>query len=325
MDTVIKTPTPSTPDVPLGMGPTMVPPLSTSPDGFFIVGSDDRPMDNRIVALAIGIHADIKVGDREFSSSMSVHEALILRHYLDMMGGGCTMRFSGAWPPGLSRYRRLTQDNLKNEVARLSRMIVPRKDAPPLECMAMFFPGTLNERMVKMHKVMEEQYQAWEKLLEKAQARLMQDNVPGIAGLHPERVKSLAANYITEQEIEGIVKMADPAAGQLDAIELREIVYQKTTLAAPPTQEAAKNFDALIAEAGRLADAADPAGERVHAAFQRLKDAGFKDSEASDVAALLERADSADKVADEDIIRAAGGKAKLAAAKLALKGPRPQE
>ena len=324
MDTVIKTPTPSTPDVPLGMGPTMVPPLSTSHDGFFIVGSDDRPMDNRVVALAIGIHADIKVADREFSSSLSVHEALILRHYLDMMGGGCTMRFSGAWPPGLSRYRRLTQDNLKNEVMRLSRMIVPRKDMPPLECMAMFFPGTLNERLLRMHKIMEEQYQAWETLLEKAQRRLEQDNVPGLAGLHLERVKSLAANYITEQEIETVVKMADPSAGQLDAIELREIVYAKTTLAAPP-QEAAKNFDALIAEAGRLADAADPAGERVHAAFQRLKDAGFDDSKASDVAALLERSDSADKVPDDDIIRAAGGKAKLAAAKLALKGPRLQE
>lgn len=320
MDTVIKTPpsTTAAPDVPLGMGPTMAPPLSTSPDGFFVVGSDDRPMDNRIVAMAIGIRADIKVGDREFSSSLSVHEALILRHYLDMMGGGCTMRLSAAWPPGLSRYRHLTQDNLKNEVGRLSRMIVPRKDAPPLECMAIYFPGTLNERMVRLHKIMGEQYQAWEKLLEKAMARLRQDNVPGLDTLHPERVKSLAANYITEQEIESVVRLADPAAGQLDSIELPEIVY--TPAPAAPAPQAAKNFDALIAEANRLADAGDPAADRVHDAFQRLRDAGFKDAEATAVSALLEQQANADKVSDEDIIRAVGGKAKLATARLALKG-----
>lgn len=319
MDTAIKTPSTSPTDVPLGMGPTMVPPLSTARDDFFIVGSDDRPMDNRIVAMAIGIRADIKVGDREFSSSLSVHEALILRHYLDMMGGGCTMRLSAAWPPGLSRYRHLTQDNLKNEVGRLSRMIVPRKDAPPLECMAIYFPGTQNERMVRLHKIMGEQYQAWEKLLEKAMGRLRQDNVPGIDRLHPERVKSLAANYITEQEIESVVRLADPSAGQLDSIELPEVAPIPTVFTAPP-QEATKNFDALIAEANRLADATDPAADRVHDAFQRLRDAGFKDSEATAASALLEQQANADKVPDEDIIRAVGGKAKLATARLALKG-----
>jgi hypothetical protein len=277
---------------------------------FFVIGSDDRPQDNRVIAMSISCRAELDVGERKFSTSLGLHEVMVLKQYLDQMSGGCTIRLNGGWPPGVRRFRTLTQDGLKREVERLAARVVPRKDMPPLECFTTYFPGTATEKLTRLHKIMGEMYAAWEKLMVKARAR-----VPAITGyIHPEVAESMACGYITEQEIEEIYRLADPTGTQLSEVILPEVAYTPA-----PAMEASRNLDKVIAEANALAEA-DTAGDAIHDAFNRLTAAGFSTGMAGSLTALLEQAGSADKVADEAIISAVGGKAKLAAAKLALKG-----
>lgn len=290
-------------------GPSMEPPRLAAANNFFIIGSDDRPHDVRTVAVSISCRVNIKVADREFSTAIPLHEALILRTYYDYMAGGCTLSFNGYWPPGVDRYRRLTQDLLKAEVSRLSARVVPRKDSTPLDCFAMYFPGTMNERLVRMHKVMVEMYEAWEKLVITATSRIPILEKPD----RPELLYSMACNYITEQEIETIIRLADPAGAALSELILPEVKISPASAISPQIQ----NLEDIIAQAHALVDNA-PAS-KTEAAFERLTTAGFDASTAEKVSSLLEKYDSGDKIPEDALVSAAGGKTKAASAKLALR------
>lgn len=292
-----------------GFGPTMTPPTSTGKADFFIIGTDDKPQDDRVVAVSISVRAMFKVGDREFSTTIGLHEALVLQSYLHASSGGCTLTLSGGWVPGIDRYRKLTQTTLKVEVERLCRMQVPRKDAPPLDCFGQFFPGNMTERIKRVHAVMTEQFTAWEALMKTVRTRV----VASSKETRPAVVESLACEYITEQEINAIRDLANPGAGQLAELVLPEVTFG----ASPAVAEASGKLDDIIARAHAIADSST---HPVDAAMERLETAGFDANTSGKVASLLEQFGSADKVPDASIVEAAGSKAKLAAAKQALKG-----
>lgn len=294
-------------------GPSIVPPSMLATSNFFIIGSDDRPNDMRTVAVSVACRVNIKVAEREFSTAVPLHEALVLRTYYDRMAGGCTVTFQGYWPPGIERYRRLTHDLLKAEVSRLSARVVPRKDSTPLDCFGMYFPGTLNERLTRMHKVMGEIYDAWEKLMVIAAKRIPPSDIPE----RPELKYSMACNYITEQEIEAIIRIADPAATELSEIFLPEVKISAAPVISP-LGDAGKDLTAIINAANALADKQTETASE--AAFDRLVSAGFDASVAEKAASLLEKHESFAKIPEDAITGAIGGKGKLHAAKVALKG-----
>jgi hypothetical protein len=283
---------------------------------FYMVGTDDRPLDTRVVAVAIAVRADVKVADRDFSAPVCIHEIPVLQRYLEAMTGSCTLRINGGWPPGLPRFRRLTQDNLRTEVRRLSARVVPLKDRPPLEPFSSFFPGTEDEKVIRLHKVMKEQLEAWTALAEKAIARISPEKLRGIDD--PEIHKSLAADYITEQEVMTVANMADASRR-----ELAEIVLPGVDDVLVRAQALAARVDAgleAIKAAAAVADPTEAVGDLVTDAFSRMKEVGFADAVAVAVSALLEPHGREDMVPDEAIISAGVDKAKLAAARRALKG-----
>ena len=310
------------PQVSLGSGPTMVLPSMIPQPGVeqaYIVGTDDRPTDNRPVAIAINVRVDVKTGDREFSTSVGLHEALVLRGYLEGIGGSCTLRMNGSWPPGLSRHRTLTQSKLNDEMLRLSTKQIPRKDMAPLDCFGQYFPGNASERLVRLHKVMGDQYVAWRRIEAQALVRLQANPPVGLAGMRPGLVASLASEFITEKEVLDVAQMVDPTGQRLETVHLAEV-----SLSPPPLASGAPlgvPLGAALEEIIKTAElATDPVGDRVHEAFARLREAGFSDAVAVAASALLERAESGDKLSDEAIISAIGSKAKLGAARNALRG-----
>lgn len=58
-------------------GTTIAPPSQTLKPGVdpgFMIGTDDKPHDARIVAVSIGVRAEMKVGDRTFSAPVLLQD-----------------------------------------------------------------------------------------------------------------------------------------------------------------------------------------------------------------------------------------------------------
>lgn len=213
--------TPAT-DIPLApqfhtMEPTKVPKDATP---YFIVGTDDRPQDTRIVAVVISVRAEIKMGDRDFSASIPLHEVHILRKYYDLRGGG-TLRVSPGWPPALSRHRQLTQESLKLEAERLARYIVPRLNMPPMQPFADIFGPSPDVQLRRLHEVMRLQIQDWNGLMKSKRAEVLAQKALNMADPRQAMMlDSYAAELINEKSLEEIINRANPEMRGIDGIDL---------------------------------------------------------------------------------------------------------
>lgn len=285
----------------------------------FIIGADDRPADTRTVAIALTLRAEIKVGDREFSSPVHAHEVVVLRHFYEARAGSGQVRVYAAWPPGLNRDKSLTHSDLAAEAKRMrDSFITVRQGGQVVRSFDTFFGTEPTEQLKRLHAVMREQREAWNALYAKALKRIEGDT----ADLHPEMRKSMAYDLITEREVEEILLIADPARRGLNEFVLDEIKEADLTL----TGDAAINqaltpkpsLDEIKANAEKQADdeSSTTLGERV---ADLLGAAGVESTKALAVGTLWDQ--HAGQVSDDDLARVLGSKAKAdQARKIIAKG-----
>lgn len=278
-----------------------------SKDKFYIAGSDDRPTDLRNVAVAVRIRTALKVGDRDFSAPLCLHEVAVMRRFYEMRGGGDIRSVSG-WQPALPRLVPLTHDKLKAECERMARtFVVPRVGSPPVMCFADYFGQSPSEQLVRLHSVMKQQYEGWQALVTRAKGRLLTPNTD------PAITESLIHDLITEKEMDELINLADPSRRGLDDIELGEITL-------PDLNALASDSGSDKVAAAKAAAESDDKPDPLDALMDRLKAAGATERQALETASLLEIAGAVDKISDEDLARIAGGKGRVAAFRKALAG-----
>lgn len=278
-------------------------PPKPEPAPMFIIGADDRPADNRIVARTIALRGDIKAGDREFSSPVLAHEVIALRHHHESRTGSGQIRVSASWPPGLPRERGLTHSDLAAEVKRMRETFLsPRQNGQVIKSFEIYFGAEPTEQLKRLHEVMRLQYAAWSELVDKAVKRIEGDT----SKLHPEVVKSMAYDLITEREVETVLALADPSRAGLKEIELAEVKPADIALAAAAVKQ---DLDAVKAAAEKEVDETElTPGERI---ADKLGASGLDSQRAMAVGALVENAGGEpSKVSDEDLIRVLGSKQK---------------
>ena len=282
-------------------------PLPSGAAKFYMAGSDDRPTDTRIVAVAVRVRADLKIGDRDFSASLCMHEVAVLRRFYEMRAGGA-IRLATGWQPALPRLVPLTHDKLKAEAERMARtFVVPRQGQPPVMCFADFYGQSPSEQLVRLHTIMKQQYEGWLDLEKRARGRLT------VHHEDPAIMASMVQDLITEKELDDLANMADPSKRGLDDIELSEILLPGISSALTP----ANNVDAVAAaKAAAEQEPADP----LEQLMDRLKAAGATERQSLETASLLEIAGGVDKISDEDLSRIAGGKGRAAAFRKAMVG-----
>lgn len=274
---------------------------------FYMAGVDDRPTDLRVVAVAVRFRCELKVGDRDFSAPLCLHEIAVMRRFYEMRGGG-NIRVVSGWLPGLTRFVPLTHDKLKREMERMARtFVVPRAGQPPIMCFADYFGQSPSEQLVRVHTVMRQQFDGWLALVKRAEGRMVRPHED------PKVNDSLVQDLITEKEMDELVNLADPSRRGLDEIELDQVVFPTEATAAVATGDDRVAVAKAMAEADEKADPLD-------ATMDRLKVAGANERQALETASLLEIAGSVDKISDEDLARIAGGKGRAAAFRKALLG-----
>jgi hypothetical protein len=287
-------------------GPTMAPPrrdsVPASAAPFFIIGADDKPLDERKVAATIAVRAEIKVGDRSFSCPVLLHEVVVLRHYYEARAGSGQVRITAAWVPALERTRMLTHADLVAEAQRMREtFIIPKPGGIVIKSFEMFFGAEPSAQLKRLHTVMREQYEAWNALFAKAKGRLPAD----IVALHPKVQESHASELITDRELEEIALIADPSRRGLEQIQLAEI-KPADIAAAPEAPVASLSLEAIKAEAeASVPDTLTP-GEIL---VDKLLAKGLDETRALGVAALVE--EFGDRVTDADLLKVLGSKTKV--------------
>jgi hypothetical protein len=302
------------------MEPTTTP-APAAPSPFYMSGVDDRPADNRVVAISVGVRAEMKVGDRDFSGVMMLHELVVMRRFYEARGGG-SIRLQPGWLPGLDRYRKLIRSDLMSEIQRLrtSMVVAKQPGTPPVMCFNEFFGQEPGEQLSRMHEVMRQQYEAWKALLAKCKTRLTGDltwinpHTSKREALPAAVIESMACDLMTEREMDDIANIANPSMRTIDDLELAPIDEPAPAAPAAPTKSLAE------IEAEVAADEGDKAMADLDALMARLTAAGAKENEVLPLASLLEAAKEPGRISDDDIILILGNKGRLAAIRKAFKG-----
>lgn len=306
----------------LGFGPSMLPvtklPSNVAPA--FSSGPDIGRVDTgKNVAYAIRVRADLKVGDREFSGDVCMHEVVMLRRFYEDLGSG-SVRLSPEWPPAYQRLVPMTQEMLQKELERmLSNFVIPKPNHLHVVCHA--YLGTEPaEQLRRLHDVMRRQMEAWSKTVDLALKRL-----PATAPVNEHWRLVAAFESITSKELEEIANIADPGRNGSDGIELPEVLAPRMDGALATATPAVVNGDPaakLTPEAAMKMVEAEESGDDDSAVLvQRLIDkAGLDQQQAMSVAACAQLA--GDDIPDEAISEAiqSKAKAKIEAVRRALKG-----
>lgn len=302
----------------IGPGPSMFLPMQDLPANIPKGGGGYRSgpdlMDTgsgRIVAYAIRVRADLKVGDREFSGEISLHEYAPFRRFYEELNGN--VRLEPGWPPGLSRLVPLTQEQLSVELNRMKvAFIVPRTNSV-LEILPLFLGAEPAGQLTRLHDLMRRQMEAWAKLVEIAKKRIPEKVRP----TDPERLLALACDHITARELEEIAAMGDPSRDGVGSIELPEV------LAPAPMRVNGGSVDDVLAPKSLEEIEAEVNAEKVEdpqlELIAKLKKEGLDETQAASIASLIELSGGA-ALSDEDILSTVGNKTKVAAVKRALKG-----
>lgn len=315
----MKTETPDV-EVKLGVAPAILP-VTSLPKNIhpgFVVGENDRIHDARIVAYAIMVRADYKIGERVFSaSSLGLHEAVIMKRFYDELGG--TVTLDSSWPPGLARLRPLTQEQLQVELARFKTTFVIPQEHGIMEITPQFLGTEPADQLRRLHALMIKQMAKWASIMETAKARIPAAELKHHDGRdkHPDVIMSMACDHITPRELQEIANIADPTREGIDAITLPEVFLPSTPV---PVVETEKPVDlaAIQAQADAEVDAALDPTEELNQRLQ--KELSLEPSKALALVNLVESIGEGVTLADDDIIAVLGSKAKLAGVRRILKG-----
>lgn len=306
-----------TPHADLGFGPSILPPtkLPANVAPAFSSGPDLGRVENgKIVAYAIRVRSDLKIGDRDFSGEICLHELVIMRRFYEEVDGG-SITPNPAWPPACQRLIPLTQERLKVELNRmLTNYVVPRTNSVFVVPTA--FLGTEPaEQLKRLHTVMQRQLEAWAKVVEVARKRL-----DGQTFTSPHLELIAAFDHITTRELEEIANIADPSRDGIGDLELPAALLTAEPTSSAPGMIAAGQMTPAAAQAQIEAETQAP--DANHALVERLvAKAEITQQQALAVATLVDLMDGAD-IADNDLADAIGSKAKsrLDAVRRVLKG-----
>lgn len=257
------------------------PPEVPQAQRMYILGSDDRPQDSRVVAIAIHVRAEWRVQDREFTWPIALHEFCVMKNFYEGLGG--SIRLVPGWAPGVPRYANLTQDDLKNEITRLKlKAVIPRLNAQPTMSFPQFFGADPSEQLARVHKTMKEQLEAWKALLPLLRKRVT--NPPADEVM----LESLAAELASASELEAIAYMADPSKRGIEDTFLPTVEPVQITVPVAMIDDEADDTDRALA---------------------RLAAANVPKQAALELATLLESAGSVAKITDAALVKALGGTA----------------
>jgi hypothetical protein len=265
---------------------------------------------SKVVAYAIRVRAECKVGDREFSADINLHEAVLLRRFYEESGGG-TVRITPEWVPLLNRLVPLSQEQLKAELDRMNtNFVVPRTNGV-FSVPSVFLGNEPAEQLKRLHDVLRRQLDAWTGAVDVAMARLGASKPAD-----PDIAIAAAFEAITGKELEDIANIADPSrdgAGELELPEAAPLVKAIQAFEADPQMTPEQAMQMVAAE-GEAEDAQQ-------ATVKRLGDAGLDQQHALAVATLAELCGDG-QIPDDELADAAGtkAKAKLEAIRRALKG-----
>lgn len=287
-------------------------------DPGFVTGGDARLADGRTVAYAIHIMGDFKVGDRDFSGTLTLHEALILRRYYEELGGSIQVRTT--WPIGHKRFVPMTQEQLTVEVKRLGDSFTIAQQGGKLDIAALYLGATKGEQIRKLHEIMAKQMKAWEELMVKAIARVpMAERAEGI---DPRVVTWTANRYITEDELMSVINLADSTLDGVKDFTLDEVSAPSDGIpyTQAPVGEPGKSIETLLTEAE--AGVGAPPDDAIDQTIARLKAAGLDETQALTVASMQEMLEGSGEIAEADLTSAIGSaaKSKIAAVRKALRG-----
>ena len=278
---------------------------SSGPD----IGSPDT---GRIVAYAVRVRATLKVGDREFSGDICLHDTVMLRRFYEELGSGSVV-LAPEWVPYLQRIVPLTQEQLQRELTRLlENYIVPRANGATV-VPAIFLGTEPAEQLKRLHSIMQRQLSAWSALVDSAAKRVPHPSKD------PAHALAQAFEAITARELEDVAGIADPGRDGAGTIELPEVLLPTAPLAAaaaaPSPAPSPEEVHRLLAAEELVVDAAE-------ALITRLTvKAGLTQQQALGVAAVVEVA-AGGELSDTVLLDAAGplSKTKLDAVRRALKG-----
>lgn len=201
--------------------------------GSYAIGPDVRPSrTERPVAIAVRVCADLKIGDREFSAEINMHEVVALRRFYDALGGG-TVRLTAYWPPGMPREIPLTNEQLQRELERMrnSFVVIQESGMTTMVVEELFGPEPA-EQLRRLHQTMKEQYEEWRKLVATAKER-----VPDATSMDPGLALAAAYERMADTELEAIARLADPASRMPDFIELPTLETSPETTAAQQAEQ----------------------------------------------------------------------------------------
>lgn len=295
----------------IGPGPSMLLPSMAAPAGYrsYATGPDSMATGTgRTVAFAIRVRADLKVGDREFSGEITLHEYAAFRRFYEELNG--SIRVDPSWPAGHNRLTPLSQEQLQIELGRMkAAFVVPRTNSM-FEVLPLFLGSEPAAQLTRLHDLMRRQLEAWSRLVEVAKARIPEKVRPTDSGY----LLAMACDHITARELEEIANMGDPSRDGVGELELPEALAPSTsTILTPATPT--KSFQEIEAEVNAEEQAPDATLELIG----KLRKEGLDETQATGIAGLVELSGGA-ALSDEDIISTVGNKTKLAAVKRVLKG-----
>lgn len=298
----------------IGVGPSMLP-VTSLPAGVkaaYASGPDvDRVDNGKIVAYAIRVRANLKVGDREFSGDVCLHEAVMLRRFYEDVGSG-SVNLVPEWPPGLERLIPLTQPRLQRELTRMMENFVVPRNNTILVVPTAFLGSEPAEQLQRLHKVMQRQMEAWAALVEKAKGR-----IGPMRSKDPVLEMSQAFEHITSRELEEVANIADPSRDGVGDIELPEVLVASPASQVQSAIQPTKTLEQIRQEV----DAEEPSEDAHEALIGRLMaKAELSQQQAMSVAAVVDLVDGSE-ISDDALSEAIGSKAKakLEAVRRALK------
>lgn len=269
------------------------------------------PSSRRVVAYAVRVRADLKVGERDFSGEICLHEAVILRRFYEDSGGG-SVRITADWAPALERLIPLTHEQLKAELQRMTDNFIVIRENGTTCVVDAFLGAEPGVKLRRLHEIMGKQLARWSEIVEIARKR--------VQGPSPDPDLALieAFEAITPRELEEVANLADPSRDGVGEIELPEAMSPTASVSVPTAQAKPENPEEVESRINSEVQTPDAMQTLVNRLVQK---SDINQQQALAVATLAELFDGAE-IPEKDLQDALGSvsNAKLEAVRRALKG-----
>lgn len=260
----------------------------------FTVGDDAISRTaGRKVARIINVNIQIRQRDRECTAAIGLHEWPLIRRRYEAAGGDVTLL--ATWVPGVPRDRTLTEQQLKDELARLESIYVIPREGGKRELVAEVYGVAVGERLTNLQKTMNDIADKWSKLYSSLRKRVLArnprfiDECVAAFNTHKSRIPTEALNRyadarmieltgyeMTDRDLTDIVSHLEQDAVSVGEIELPE-------LGVPPVVDAPIiDPNAPVVLPAPSVESVVPEEERAALAAS-LRTAGFDESQSIDL------------------------------------------